>query len=282
MVYYKGMSKKQKQLGISGMFKTLLLCFCVFVSSPSYATYYAGGHYNHHNHNYGYPYHRPYYNYHHRRQGHYGVHYGVHARVSETAAYVVLGILGAVLLTHIFDKDDSNHTDHYPNTYSYPTQVNTVYPELVKYQKPPVKTVYHYNTNEGWNSLANGNTSFALDVFAVQAQQNLGSGVPRIGFALAAASMNQKQRAISSMRKAVRTDANALNNINTSTIKPLIEELTKNYQLSLISDQSNKNTAFMIASLAYLSGDYDTATNFLGSEDQSASAKKLKELLKYR
>ncbi len=287
------MANNQKHLKIGRLIQLLCICCFVFASPPVYATYYGGQHYKHYYGHYSYPYRRPYYNNHHghysypyrrpyynRHYGHYG-HYGVSAHVSGDAAYVVLGILGAALLTHIFTNNKSAYKDTNPKTYSTTPPVKVVTRAPVKYRTPDKKTIYHYNynENEGWVRLAKGNADYALDIFAVQSQQNLNSGKPKVGFAIAAATMGEKERANRAMRKAVRIDANALNSVDINTIEPTIKQLTESYQ-------SNKNntidtdTSFMMATLSYLKQDYATANTLIAENDQSQSANNLRELLK--
>jgi hypothetical protein len=201
----------------------------------------------------------------------------VSAHVSSDAAYVVLGILGAALLGHIFTNNKPAYKDTYPKTYSTTPRVNVVNTAPVKYRTPNKKTIYHYNENEGWERLAKGNADYALDIFAVQSQQNLNSGKPKVGFAIAAATMGEKERAIRAMRKAVRIDANALNRVDINTIEPTIKQLTESYQ----SNKNNTNdTSFMMATLSYLKQDYATANTLIAENDQSQSANNLRELLK--
>lgn len=282
------MTKQQKHFRIGRLIQALCLCCFVFISPPASATYYGGKHYKHHYGHYSYPYYRPYYynNYRHYRYPYrhsyynrHHSHYGVSTHISGDVAYVVLGILGAAILAHVFTNNKPTYRNTYPKTYSTTPRVKTVKTAPVKYRTPVKKTIYHYNENEGWERLANGNADYALDIFAVQSQQNLNSGTPKVGFAIAAATMGEKERAIRIMRKAVRIDANALNRIDINTIEPTIKQLTENYQ----SNKNNINdtdASFMIAALSYLNQDYATANTLIAKNDQSESAKNLRELLK--
>ncbi len=136
-----------------------------------------------------------------------------------------------------------------------------------------------YNENEGWERLAKGNADYALDIFAVQSQQNLNSGKPKVGFAIAAATMGEKERANRAMRKAVRIDANTLNSVDINTIEPTIKQLTENYQPNK-NNTNDTDNSFMMATLPYLKQDYATANTLIAENDQSQSANKLRELLK--
>lgn len=259
-----------------------ILCICCFIfASPlSYATYYGGHHYKHHYRHYSYPYHRPYYNYHHGHHRRYHGHYGVSAHLSGDAAYVVLGVLGAALLAHIFTDNKSQYSETTHKAYATTPSINVVTPASVQYQKQRNKSIYHYRENEGWERLANGNADYALDIFAVQSQQNLNSGVPKVGFAIAVATMGEKDRAIRAMRKAVRIDANALNSIDINTIKLTINKLTEDYQSTINNNPVDTDAAFMAATLSYLQQDYETAKSLIAKNDQSESANKLRGLLK--
>ena len=290
MVYYKYMANNQKHFNIGRFIQLLCICCFVFASSPASATYYGGHHYKpyYKHYGYGYNYHRPYYYKHHRHYRYpyhrsyynrYHGHYGVSAHLSGDAAYVVLGILGAAVLAHVFTNNKPTYRDNYPKTYSTTPHVNVVKTKPVKYTIPIKKKVYHYSENEGWEWLAKGDAGYALDIFAVQSQQNLNSGKPKVGFAIAAATMGEKERAIRFMRKAVRIDASALNRVDIKTIEPTIKQITENYQ----SNKNNTNdvdASFMIATLSYLKQDYATANTIIAENDQSQSANNLRELLK--
>lgn len=274
------MVSNHKHLKLVGLAQLLCLGSLVFASSPSYATYYGGAYYNHHYGHYAYPYHRAYYNYHYGHHQRYHAHYGVHAHLNETAAYVVLGVLGAVLLTHLFTNDEQQYQNAYPKTYANVPPIKVIMPASVHYQTPVIKTVYHYNKYEGWEQLANDKADYALDIFAVQSQQDLDSGEPKIGFSLAAATIGDKQRAIRAMRKAIRIDANALNRINIHTLQPAIKKLSEYYQSTMYDDSVDADTAFMLATLSYLQQDYEASKSIIAINDQSQSANNLRELLK--
>jgi hypothetical protein len=242
------------------MFSIALL---LFAASPNYAVAYGG---------YGYGYgHHGYSHY-----GHHGysAHYSHHGHIG-TAGYVFLGILGVAILSQVLDNDNDRDR-RYQRSRSYnqpPTQPRQVSIDNKSKSKP----VFSYGVNEGWDSLAKGNANYALDIFAIQSQQNLNSGVPKVGFAIAAASNGDTDRATRAMRKAIRIDANALDKININNIKPTIATLFEKYKLGL--DTNNNDDAFMIATLSYLQQDYATANNIISENDHSQSANNLRELL---
>jgi tetratricopeptide (TPR) repeat protein len=273
------MMRIRNNFKITALSKVFFLLTLIFVSSPSHATYYGGHHYKHHSGHYGHINHRPHYNYHRNHHRRYGVHHGVHARLNDTAAYVVLGVLGIALLSHIFSDDNSQYKNTYPQSYPNSTPVNVISPREVVYQKPINHTSYKYNENEGWERLSRGNVETALDIFAVQSQQNLNSGKYKIGFALAAAAKGEKQRAILAMRKAVRIDIAALDSIYIHELESNIRNIVEDYKSSINKSQNKKDIAFMIATLSYLQKDYETARLYINESDQNLSTNLVRSLI---
>ena len=258
--------------------KAFSISLLLFIASPNYAVAYGG-----HGYNYGYGYGHGYGHYgygHHSYRGHYSHHGHI-----GTAGYVFLGILGVAVLSQILNND--NYRDrHYRKPYSYnqptykqsrPYKPPTQPRRILIDKKSTAKPVFSYRDNEGWDWLAKGNADYALDIFAIQSQQNLNSGIPKVGFAIAAASNGDTDRATRAMRKAIRTDATALDKININNIKPTIETISENYKLTL--NKNNTDNAFMIATLSYLQQDYATAKGMISENDHSQSASKLRKLI---
>jgi hypothetical protein len=192
------MRKMQKISCFYRISRTLSIAGILFISGTGNVLAYSGYHIGHGYHHYGH-------------HGHYGfsAHYSSHGGIG-TAGYVILGLFGAVLLSHLLSDRD----DRYRGVY----QRSTAYQRPVIYQPPapPVKRYspnYHYGSHEGWNALSGGNAGFALDIFAIQSQEDMGNGVPRIGFALAAAANGELDRGARAMRKAISIDPDALNSI---------------------------------------------------------------------
>jgi hypothetical protein len=268
---------------LSPLFKTLLVCFFVLFSIPGYAAYYSGHHYGHGYGHYGYPHYRHHYGYGH----HYGHHsnYGVHGYVSGDAAYVILGLLGVAILSNVV-SNNRYRDNQYRRTYSYnkakPYKPSMRPAQAANYKKTVTKLTYFYNNNEGWDWLAKGNANYALDIFAVQSQQSLNSGIPKVGFAIAAATNGDMDRATRAMRKAIRIDAAALDKININNIKPDLEALSESYKLMLNGNKNNTDNAFMVAALSYLQKDYAIANDIISENDQRQSTINLRELIKNR
>lgn len=219
--------------------------------------------------------------YHH---GHHGGHYGVHASYSShghdnTAAYVILGLFGAVLLSHLLHQEEYRYRGTYRRSPSYQPTVtyNRPAPPVSRVSRGPA---YSYGSDEGWDQLAEGNTRHALDVFAVQSQQHLDSGLPRVGFALAAAAKGELDRGTRAMRKAISIDPYALNAIpDNEELGPTIDLLTKKYRTGLAERNSDPDNSFMVATLAYLNQDYAAAGDALADSDRSHSASNLRKLI---
>lgn len=256
----------------------LAIACLTFVAPTANATFYGGHHYNSYYGHQAYPYHRPYYGHHYNYHRGYHRRYGVGAYVSGDAALVVLGVLGVALLSHIL-TNNSQSKDSYPKSYPSTTPAKKVIPATANYSKVNNKKVYRYNVNAGWKNIAKDNANTALDIFAVQSQQALTSGTPKIGFAIAAAMLGEKQRAIHAMRKAIRIDAIALNRIDNSEINHTIKNLIEDYQSDLNNNSENEDTAFMVAALSYLDQDYTKANNIISEQDKKQSTQNLKELL---
>lgn len=257
-------------------FKLFSVSILLFVTSPNYAMAY-GSHGYHFGYGHGYGHYGYSYNAHHGHYSHHG-HIG-------TAGYVFLGILGVAVLSQILNNNNYRYR-HYRRPYSYnqptyrqsrPYNPPTRSGRVSTNNKSRAKTIYDYSDNEGWDWLAKGNADYALDIFAIQSQQNLNSGIPKVGFAIAAAANNEMDRATRAMRKAIRIDADALDKININNIKPIIDTLTENYKL--LSNKNNTNNAFMVAVLSYLNQDYSTANNLIAENDKSQSANNLRKLI---
>lgn len=267
------MHNSQKILQIRRILQILSISLLSFAACPNYAFAYGGHGYYYgygHGHNYG---HHGY-----RHYGHhdYGAHYNYHGHIG-SAGYVFLGILSFAILSQILDNNNDRDR-RYRRVPSYnqpPTQPRPV--SINDYSK--AKSVYEYSNNEGWDWLAKGNTNYALDIFAIQSQQNLNSAIPKIGFAIAAATNGEMNRATRAMRKAIRVDADALDKINIINIKPTIETLTENYQSISSNNKNNTDNAFMVSVFSYLQQDYSAANNFIAGNDQSQSANNLRKLI---
>ena len=246
--------------------RILSIAFCLFISGTGNAVAYGGYHYG-----YGHGYH------HYDHHSHYGFHASYHSHDDiGTGGYIVLGLIGAVLLTHILNNDNDRYQGTYHRSYAYQTPVT--YSRIVQPVKQ--KPVYTFRSNEGWDALLNGNAKLALDIFAVQSQQNLDSGIPKAGFALAAAASGELDRGARTMRKAIQIDPAALNIIPINNeLELTIDLLTEEYESTLQYKQINTDNSFMVAALSYLKQDYATARNMIAVSDHSQSANNLRKMI---
>lgn len=237
----------------------------LFISGSGNVMAYGGYHFGHGYHHYGH-------------HGHYGLsaHYSSHGGIG-TAGYVILGLFGAVLLSQLFNRNNYQHHGTYQRSYPVQRPVTNYQPV------PPVKQyspIYHYGSHEGWNALSGGNAGFALDIFAIQSQEDMGNGVPRVGFALAAAANGELDRGARAMRKALSIDPYALNDIQvTDELRLMIDMLAEEYTAALQHKDQDFDYSFMVATLSYLKQDFSTASEVITNADQSQSANNLRQIL---
>lgn len=209
-------------------------------------------------------------------------HYGQHGHAS-AAGYVILGMLGVILLSDILDNDRYDRQARVPRMdrlpeYQRATSRPEPYPRVTSGTKS--RAAYTYGSKEGWKHLKSGHAGQAMKIFAIQSQQNLNTGVPRVGFALAAATNGELDRGIWSMRRAVKMDPGSLDQIAIDDqLEPLIEELNKKYKSGIIDNPEQTHVSFMIAALSYLQQDYSTAQNYIVDTDLSPSTRNLRQLL---
>ena len=212
-------------------------------------------------------------------RGHYGFSagYSSHGDIG-TAGYVILGLFGAALLSQILSYDDYRTRGVYQRSPPYqPTYQRPARPvTYVPYRGP----VISYGSHEGWDALTERNISKAIDIFAVQSQQDLNSGIPKVGFAIAAAANGELDRGIRTMRKAVSIDPAALDYIQLNDeLAKMIYFMNEDYKLALQDNEDQVDLSFMIAALSYLQQDYATANDVIADSDRSQSADNLRKLL---
>lgn len=259
------MQKMQKISCLYRISRAFSIAGILFISSSGNVLAYGGYHFGHGYHHYGH-------------HGHYGLsaHYSSHGGIG-TAGYVILGLFGAVLLSHILSDRDDRYRGVYQRSPAYPQPVTYRPPApQVRYSAP----VYRYGTHEGWDALSGGNAGFALDIFAIQSQEDMGNGVPRVGFALAAAANGELDRGARAMRKALSIDPYALNDIQvTNELRLVIDMLAEEYTAALQHQGQGFDYSFMVATLSYLKQDFSTASEVITNADQSQSANNLRQIL---
>lgn len=228
------------------------------------------------------------YGHHHGYRHHYGYGHGVHGHYSHhggigTAGYVILGLLGVAVLSHLFNEDRRNNHSRYqridkPREYKRIRHRPAPYPRVSR-SIASYKTA-NYGVNEGWQNLKHQNTRNAMKIFAIQSQQNPASGKTRIGFALSAAANGELERGIWSMRKALTSEPTALSTLQIdSQINSIIEQLRSQYRDHVFAAESRQHQAFMLSALSYLQGDLDSADNHIHLADDSLPSNNLRVLI---
>ena len=153
-----------------------------------------------------------------------------------------------------------------------------------------VESYYSANENagagyaNGWNLLRTGRPAEAADVFGQLAQENPAKGNPKIGYAVAAAELGDLDKGIWSMRRALRSDPEALRYVAVDDqLRPKVERVVRRYEQSPRYQREDPGGSFMLAALYYLMGDLDAAQGAikrnLSSDDTSTSAENLKRLI---
>jgi hypothetical protein len=119
---------------------------------------------------------------------------------------------------------------------------------------------YAQELERGWNELRSNSPVRAADTFGALASSNLDEGLPKIGFSLASAMVEEDRTAAWAMRRAFRIDPDRI------MYAPIDDKLTERidsllYRYNMLATQrDNDNDAlFMVASLSFLVGQTDDA-----------------------
>ena len=152
------------------------------------------------------------------------------------------------------------------------------------YAKPSIQSKTYNNGNDAWTTLVNGQAKYALSMFGNEAQSYPNAGLPKAGFALAAAASGDLDKGIWAMRRAFRYDSKSLHQLAKDTrLYHIFNDLIAKYGYSLQHSGRHQDEAFMVAALNYLKGDYATAevaaTRAAKDGDRSKSFKNLQQLL---
>jgi len=139
-------------------------------------------------------------------------------------------------------------------------------------------------TGPAWNLLAAGRYDDALSRFAIKAQSNPRRSAPKTGYALAAAGVGDTARGVWAMRRAFRIDPDGVEYVRVDEkLRPRVETLLRRYEADLRGPNHHADSAFMVASLHYLLGDYEAARTTLQQAvdygDRNTSAANLERLL---
>lgn len=108
------------------------------------------------------------------------------------------------------------------------------------------------SANSGWDLLAAGRASDALGVFANAAESNPTHGVPKVGYALSAASAGDLDTGAWAMRRACRIDPKSMQDLQFSApVGKVVKRLVETYG----TRGDRRDGSFMLASLHYLQRD---------------------------
>ncbi len=232
---------------------------------------------------YRYHHDRYYYGYNHccSYHGHYGPRVSVGAGYrsrNNTLGYIFLGLLGLYVIHEIFDDDGYERHSYPERVNNTPSQRVIIQPKQVNYYGSADINQYYFGQNEGWEALDNQNYLKAMRIFAIQSQQNLSSGVPKIGFALATAANGELERGIWSMQRALKQDPNALEKIRAHNhSKQLLNQIHFSYEQSAQLD--NQQSHFMMAAISYMNNEFMMAAEEISLGGNDLSTNKLATII---
>jgi hypothetical protein len=159
----------------------------------------------------------------------------------------------------------SNYRPYYSGVYSsYGSGAIVVIddddPEVVYV---PVETAGKaYDFDAGWEHLATGREEDALKYFSTRVQQHGDSSSAKFGYAIAAAQMNDRSRAVWSMRRAFRIDDGELGYLPLDTrllnLAALLESRYA-YDAEGATGRELRDSLFMVAALRYVLHDAGAA-----------------------
>jgi len=289
------------------MFVTTLLFLTPGDAEARYGYY---GHYGYRHHGYGY--HRPYYGYGHsyRHRGYYsgyrGHGYGYRRHhgsshsplykllsipahvaygVLKIPAYVVGGLTGSYSggYSGPYRNDDSG-ADVPATDYNGDSDNSTEGPSATDSSNGSTtgNATPIPRNDAGWAALARGDDRAALQHFSQMAMANPRQGIPKVGYALAAAGAGDLDRGSWAMRRALRYDAESLHYLQVSDgLSARLDTLVTHYQDRLVNQGNNSNTVAMLGALHYLQGDRESARQvlagfeYIGSDESLAGLDRL-------
>lgn len=112
----------------------------------------------------------------------------------------------------------------------------------------------------GWDLLKTGRSGDALRSFGATAQTNPSNGLPKVGYALAAADLGRLDRGAWAMRRALHVDPDALHRVNVEAgLRSKVAHLIRQYEYSDLYKTGDEDAYFMVSALHYLIGDYEAS-----------------------
>ncbi len=212
-----------------------------------------------------YPYYRPYYHHtsKHSRYSRYTYGYGYNPyRRGYYSSYYKYAP------TIVYRASDTYYSPggayYYPSGRATVATTRTSAPTGVVYSAParryvPIASYAGLPYAGAWTDLARGNARSAFRVFSNAAARDLDAAEPKVGYALAAASLGDHSRAAWAMRRALTTDPYALTEIRfDERVVRLIDRLAEDYARRA-DTAGGADADFMLATLSFLIHDYDIA-----------------------
>jgi hypothetical protein len=140
-----------------------------------------------------------------------------------------------------------------------------------------------------WQALAEGNYAYAMRLFSELAGEQNASTADRVGFAIAAAGMGQRERAAWALRRALVADASGFGFIPASdelrsTLDRLASDIARDAQ-ARPEGPERRMSMFLAAGIEYLALDMDSGLELLDQarvdgEDHHEGAIRLRELFR--
>ena len=149
----------------------------------------------------------------------------------------------------------------------------------------PAERKYMYSrSTEGWQFLSQGQSREARYFFGLQAESNPSDGVPKLGYALAAALSGDFNRAEWAMRRAFSISPESLQDVKFSgALRKELYSVMTYYEKRVAAPDNNANDAFMLAALKYIDHDEGIAMEYIEQAidqgDLTTSATKLRDHL---
>ncbi|MCB9837713.1 MAG: hypothetical protein H6813_00090 [Phycisphaeraceae bacterium] len=144
----------------------------------------------------------------------------------------------------------------YYGSYASPASVVVIDndPEVVYVPVEKARPVYDFDA--GWEHLATGRDEEALQFFSTRVQRWGDSSAAKAGYAIAAAQMNDRSRAVWSMRRAFRIDDGELGYLPLDTrllnLAALLESRYAYDAEEAKSPREQRDSLFMVAALRYI------------------------------
>jgi len=117
----------------------------------------------------------------------------------------------------------------------------------------------------GWTVLAQGEFQTALDIFAKDAEYFPNAGIPKVGYAIAAAAAGDLMQSVIAMREAFHIDPDSIHYLQfDDKVLAIINDLIDIFEDSLQENAKQPDEAFMLSALNYLKHDYGSAHEAIG------------------